>query len=61
MYWLLRNLFVNNGRGENFRKHVLFTDDVDEAVSFIAGLKPRPQRLSDRLEALGLSRPVPQR
>ncbi|MFZ1098889.1 MAG: hypothetical protein WAN26_05740, partial [Steroidobacteraceae bacterium] len=61
VYWLLRNLFVNNGRGENFRKHVLFTDDVDEAVSFIAGLKPRPQRLSDRLEALGLSRPVPQR
>lgn len=61
VYRLLRNLFVNNGRGENFRKHVLFTDDVDEAVSFIAGLKPRPQRLSDRLEALGLSRPVPPR
>jgi predicted Rossmann-fold nucleotide-binding protein len=57
VYWLLRNLFVNNGRGDNFRRHVLFTDDVDEAVDFVAGLKPRPQRLSDRLEALGLSRP----
>jgi predicted Rossmann-fold nucleotide-binding protein len=58
VYWLLRNLFVNNGRGANFRQHVLFTDDVDEAVDFITGLKPRPQRLSDRLEALGLSRPA---
>jgi predicted Rossmann-fold nucleotide-binding protein len=56
---LLRNLFVNNRRGANFRKHVLFTDEVDEAVDFIAGLKPRPQRLSERLEALGLSRPPP--
>lgn len=59
VYWLLRNLFVNNGRGANFRNHVLFTDEVDEAVDFIAGLKPRPQRLSDRLEVLGLSRPPP--
>jgi hypothetical protein len=56
---LLQNLFSSNGRGANFRKHVLFTDDVDEAVDFIAGLKPRPQRLSDRLEALGFSRPAP--
>ncbi len=58
VYSLLRNLFVNNGRGGNFSKHVLFTDEVDEAVDFIAGLKPRPQRLSQRLEALGLRRPA---
>jgi predicted Rossmann-fold nucleotide-binding protein len=59
VYSLLRNLFVNHGRGANFHRHVLFTDDADEAVDFIVGLKPRPQRLSDRLQALGLSRPVP--
>lgn len=53
---LLEALFVKNGHGDEFKKKVRFTDDIDEVVDLLVAQKAGSEaRLMSRMETLGMS------
>lgn len=53
---LLEALFVKNGHGDEYKKKVRFTDDIDEVVELLVAQKAGSEaRLMSRMETLGMA------
>jgi predicted Rossmann-fold nucleotide-binding protein len=52
---LLKDLFVKNGRGDEYKAKVRYLDGVDEVVDFLVGQEPSAEKSSIRFKTLGLA------
>jgi len=51
---LLKALFENNGKKDEYALNVRFTDSVEEAATFLQERRPSSQMVATRMEKLGL-------
>jgi predicted Rossmann-fold nucleotide-binding protein len=52
---LLEALFIANGHGDEYKRKVLFTDDIDQIVDFLGAQQDKREKMMSRLETLGMS------
>lgn len=52
---LLEALFIANGHGDEYKKKILFTDDIDQIIAFLGAQQDRGEKMMSRLETLGMS------
>jgi hypothetical protein len=53
---LLESLFVNNGKGDEYKANVRFLDTVDEVVDFLVAQTTSTERTSAHFHSLGWDR-----